>query len=121
MSLEMDLSKTGYGMFFKPYQVLALRYLWTVREGANSREVWDHVNKKLQGSISRASIINSLNAMVDNGILDYDEKTGKGGHHRVYRHRYSETELREYLASLLIGKLLWEFPEETRRALSRQI
>ncbi|MFH2110385.1 MAG: hypothetical protein ABIJ47_03880 [Candidatus Bathyarchaeota archaeon] len=73
----MDLSKTGYEMFFKPYQILALRYLWTVQEGANSREVWDQVNEKLQGSISRASIINGLNAMVDNGLLGY--RRGRGG------------------------------------------
>jgi len=57
--------------------------------------------------------------MVDVGILGYEEKTGRGGYHRIYRHRYSETELREYLASVFIGKLLEEFPEETRRALSR--
>ena len=115
MSLEMDLSKTGYEMFFKPYQVHALRYLWTAESGAISREVWEQVNKRLEGSISRASIINSLNDMADNGILDYEEATGKGGRHRIYRHRYSETELREHLAAVFIGKLLKEFPEETRR------
>ena len=115
MSLEMDLSKTGYEMFFKPYQVLALRYLWKKPDGGKSLEVWDHVKAQPGGSISRASIINSLNAMVDNGLLDYEEKTGKGGHHRVYRHRYSETELREHLASVFIRKLLEEFPEKTRR------
>jgi len=120
MPMEMDLSKTGYKMFFKPYQVQALRYLWTVKE-AKSKEVWDHVKGSVEGSISRASIINSLNAMVDNGILDYTENTGKGGHHRVYRHRYTEAQLKEYLASLFIGKLLWEFPEETRRALSHPL
>ena len=59
----------------------------------------------------------SLNAMVDNGILDYEEKTGKGGHRRVYRHRYSETELREYLALCFVEKLLKEFPEETRKVI----
>ena len=117
MSLEMDLSKTGYEMSFKPYQVLALRYLWTTKSGAKSLEVWNHVKAQPGGSISRASIINNLNAMVDNGILDYDEKTGTGGHHRVYRHRYSEAELKEYLASCIIRKLLKEFPEETRKVI----
>ena len=117
MSLEMDPSKTGYEMFFKPYQVLALRYLWTAESGAKSLEVWDHVKAQPGGSISRASIINSLNAMVDNGILNYVERTGKGGHHRIYRHRYSEAELREFLASSFIKKLLKDFPEETRKVI----
>ena len=70
-------------------------------------------------STIRASVVNSLNDMVDNGILDYDEKTGKGGHHRVYSHKYSETQRKEHLASRLIRKLLKEFPDETRRALSQ--
>ena len=117
MSLEMDLSKSGYEMFFKPYQVLALRYLWTAESGAKSLEVWNHVKAQPESSISRASIINSLNAMVDNGILDYVERTGKGGHHRIYRHRYSEAGLKEYLAACFIGKLLEEFPEETRKVI----
>ena len=74
------------------------------------------MEKGLEDSISRASIINSLNAMVDNGVLDYVERTGKGGHHRIYSHKYNETQLKEYLVSQVIGKLLEEFPEETRKA-----
>ena len=34
--------------------------------------------------MSRASVIFFLNDMVDDGILRYVSKTGKGGHHRVY-------------------------------------
>ena len=46
-----------------------------------SREVWSHVNKNLNPkTISRASIINFLNAIVDEGVLDYNEKSGKGGY-----------------------------------------
>ncbi len=33
---------------------------------------------------SRASVILFLNDMVDEGILEYEEKTGKGRYHRVY-------------------------------------
>jgi len=48
--------------------------------------------------------------MVDKGILDYVERTGKGGHHRVYSHKYTEAQLKEYLASNIIKKLLKEYP-----------
>ena len=34
---------------------------------------------------SRASVIFSLNRRVDDGIMDWDDKTGKGGHHRLYK------------------------------------
>ena len=116
--MEMDLSKIGYEMFFKDYQIHALQYMWGVQGGAISREVWLQVNERLEGSISRASIINFLNAMVDSGILRYEEETGKGGHHRIYYHNYDEPQLREHLASHVISKLLKEFPEETRKAIA---
>ena len=74
----MDLSAKGFEMFFKPWQVDALKYLITIRpNGANSREVFFHVSNNLE--ISRASIINFLNQMVDDGVLEYTETTGKGG------------------------------------------
>jgi len=118
MSLEMDLSKTGYEMFFKDWQVESLRYLWRVQPGgANSRAVWLNVNESLRGSISRASIINYLNDMVDEGLLTYTETTGKGGYQRVYTIKYGETEFKQHIAGLIISKLLKEYPQETRKAL----
>ena len=56
-------------MFFKDYQILALQYLWNVQDnGAISREVWENVNLQMKGTISRVSIINSLNEMVDDNL-----------------------------------------------------
>ena len=119
MPLQFDAGKESMEMFFKDYQVESLRYLWRVQpEGANSRAVWENVNDSLQGSISRASVINYLNAMVDEGLLTYTERTGKGGHQRVYYTKYGETEFKQHVAGLMIGKLLSEYPQETRKALS---
>ena len=120
MPLSIDTGKTDMEMFFKPYQVEALRVLQNRgSEGANSRIVWNTVNETLPSPISRASIINSLNMMVDEGVLSFTERTGKGGHHRVYRLDMSESELKEYLARIVIDKFLNEYPEETRRAASK--
>ena len=118
MPLSLDSGKEGLAMFFKDYQVESLRYLWRIPpEGANSRAVWFNVNESLQGSISRASIINFLNDMVDESLLTYTETTGKGGHHRIYTIKYDETEFKQHIAGLIIGKLLKECPQETRKAL----
>lgn len=107
-------------MFFKPYQVEALRILWKHQStGANSATVWNEVNEILKEPMSRASIINSLNTMVDDGILSYIEKTGKGGHHRVYSLDLTEAELKEHLAKVFIDKLLAEYPMETRNVLKQ--
>jgi len=120
--LQLDTSKDGMEMFFKDYQVEALHYLWTVQpEGANSRAVWENVNQRLQGSISRASVINYLNAMVDEGLITYTEETGKGGHRRVYYMQYSEAAFKQQIAGQIIGKLLKEYPQETRKALAPEV
>ena len=96
----------------------ALCYLWTVHpEGANSRAVWTNVNHRLQGSISRASIINYLNSMVNDDLLTYTLATGKGGHHRVYTIKYDEAEFKQQLAVTIISKLLKEYPQETLKVL----
>ena len=118
MPLQLDTGKENLDMFFKDYQVESLRYLWRVQpEGANSRSVWVNVNESLQGSISRASVINFLNHMADEALLTYTETTGKGGHYGIYSIKYNETEFLETMATLIISKLLREYPEATGKAL----
>jgi len=116
--LTLDTGKENLEMLFKDWQVEALRYLWTIQpEGANSRAVWENVNHRIQGTISRASVINYLNHMVDEELLTYTEATGKGGHQKIYRIRYTEQEFKQHVAGLVISKLLKEYPQETRKTL----
>jgi len=118
--MKMNTSNEGLNAFLKEYQELALRYLWRLDgEGASSRDVWVQVNEDLKGqrTISRASIINFLNPMVDEGVLNYTETTGKGGHRRIYSAKLDEAGFKEYVATMFIGNLLRDFPEETRKAL----
>ena len=118
MPLKIDTSKRNLEMFFRDWQVEALRYLWSIHpEGANSRAVWKNVNDRLQGSISRASVINYLNHMVDEELLNYTETTGRGGLYRVYHMKQAEAEFKQHIASLVISKLLKEYPQETRKAI----
>lgn len=120
LALTIDTSSEGLAMVLKDYQEVALQYLWRLDgDGASSRDVWMQVNEDLQGkrTISRASIINFLNSMVDESVLNYTETTGKGGHRRIYSARYNEAEFKEYVAKVVLNNLLRDFPEETRRAL----
>ena len=70
-----------------------------------------------RGSVSRASIINYLNAMVDEGLLGYTEITGKGGHRRIYSQKYDEAGSRRYVAKEIVSKLLETWLEAAREAL----
>jgi hypothetical protein len=105
MDLILDLSETGFEMFFKPYQIASLNLLWNNDEHLSSREVWEKVNEVLPGTISRASIINFLNASVENGLLDYVETTGKGGYRRLYTPKLSKIDTSKYLSEIVSERL----------------
>ncbi len=107
------------GTILRDYQETALRYLWSLGgRGAGSRDVWVHVNEELGAkTISRSSIINFLDAMVDDGVLNYTETTGKEGHRRIYSMKYDEAGFKEHIAKVVIKNLLRDFPEETNKAL----
>jgi Fe2+ or Zn2+ uptake regulation protein len=105
MDLTLDLTEKGLEMFFKPYQIASLELLWNHKETLSSRQVWDQVNEVLPDTISRASIINFLNASVENGLLDFVETTGKGGYRRLYSPKLSKNETSEYLSKIVTDQL----------------
>jgi len=117
-----NTEENGLRTVIKDYQESALKYLWRLEEGVggSSREVWVNVNVDLMGkkTISRASIINFLNYEVDEGILTFNEITGKGGHRRIYKAKYDETGTKAYLAKRIIAKMLETWPQETRDAIA---
>ena len=119
VTLKFDPESRGLSKVFKDYQQEALKAVWKNENGAISREVWQHVNGNLDGggSISRASVINFLNDMVDEGVLDYHEESGKGGYHRVYKPRMDESELKRYIAETVLASLMRDFPNETNEAI----
>jgi hypothetical protein len=113
--VEFDTKQEGFGTILKDYQEASLRYLWGGGKDTSSRGVWVNVNKALMGvgTISRASIINFLNAMVDEGALDYTEKTGKGGYRRLYTSKYDEAGFKEFMTKKIMSKLFETWPEAT--------
>lgn len=120
MTLIFDPEGDGLAKVLKDYQIEALRIVWAKEEeGAISREVWAHVNEALKGvaTISRASIINFLNDMVDEGVLDYRRESGKGGYHRVYTPKMDERSFKKYIIETVVKSLLRDFPEETKEKL----
>lgn len=120
MTLTIDTAGHGLAMVLKDYQEEALHYIWEKGEGASSRDVWSQVNKTLKTrSISRASIINFLNAMVDEGVLNYTEITGKGGHRRIYSTKLDEAQFKQYVAEVVLKNLMRDFPTETKEAIKK--
>jgi len=117
---KFDPAKQGLRKTLREYEEIALRYIWAVgEEGAGSGKTWSHANEQLGdgGSISRASIIFFLNRMVEEGVLDFRDATGKGGHHRIYFPKLDEEGYKKYLVSTLLDSLMRDFPEATKETL----
>jgi len=120
MTLEYETSQEGMLAVFKDWQIVAMRVLWDHPDGANSRTVYDEVNKRLSPStISRASVINFLNAMLRMGVLSGIEETGRGGTYLTYSAAMKEAEFKRFVAETILGSLLENFPDETRAALAK--
>ncbi len=119
MTMTFNPQNKGLAKVFRDYQEEAVKFIWEVGDrGAISKETWIKVNERLVGkTISRASIINFLNAMVDEGVLDYHEETGKGGYHRVYKPKLDESSFKRYVAHVMISSLMKDYPEETREVI----
>ncbi|MFH2112616.1 MAG: hypothetical protein ABIJ47_15310 [Candidatus Bathyarchaeota archaeon] len=115
----IDPSKTGLEKVLRDYQIEALKLIWgNTGEGLTSREVYEAVNKNLGGkSVSRASIINFLNAMCDEEVLDFEEETCKGGMRRKYSKGMDENGFKRYVASTVLDSLIRDFPDQTVEAI----
>ncbi|MBL7169183.1 BlaI/MecI/CopY family transcriptional regulator [Candidatus Bathyarchaeota archaeon] len=124
MPFVIDPDKTGFEKVLRDYQIEALRMVWDDNpKGVNSREVYQHVNRQLDGvrTISRASIINFLNAMCDEGVLAYVEETCKGGTRRKYSTGLDEEEFKKHIAKSVLESLLKDFPEQTIEAVKETL
>jgi hypothetical protein len=124
MPLVLDPSKSGFEKVLRDYQIEALRMVWGSAEtGATSREVYLHVNKELEGikTVSRASIINFLNGMCDEGVLTYEEETCKGGLRRKYFPGLDEEGFKRHIAKSVIESLLKDFPTQTKEVLKESL
>jgi predicted transcriptional regulator len=120
MTLILNPEQKGLAKVLRDYQLEALKHLWKNGEnGQTTRQTFEYVKANIEGSISRASIINFLKAMADEGVIDFEERPGKGGMHRVYTPRLNESEFKTYVAQTMISSLVKDFPEETRTALSQ--
>ena len=118
--IEYDTSQTGLRAVLKGYQEIALRVIWESSGPLGSKVVMDQVNKRLEDStISRASIINFLEDMREMGILNGEERTGKGGHHWVYSPSMNEYQFKQFIASTILANMVRDFPRETIEALKK--
>jgi len=116
---KFDPSQPGLRKTLREYEELALRYLWEIgEEGAGSGPICKNVNEQLgsSGSISRTSVIFFMDRLVDQGIIDIREGTGRGrgGHRKIYYPLMDEKGYLKYLLKTMVESMMRDFPEETK-------
>jgi len=123
MPLVIDPTKDGFEKVLREYQIEALKLIWANKgDGMTSREVYIAVNDVLGArSISRASIINFLNAMCDEGVLDFEEETCKGGMRRKYSTGLDESGFKVHIVEMVLKSLVVDFPDETISAIKNSL
>jgi len=106
--MKFDTSKEGLLTFFKPYQAILMEHIWELnneeKTGVTSGKAYEYL-QDLPEKKSRASVINFLNDMVDEGVLTYDEESGKGGFHRVYFPTMNREEFGKHALKTITDKL----------------
>lgn len=108
-----DTSEKGLLTLFKPYQAALMEHLWKLNEGERVGMTSGHGYEILKDNLdskSRAAIIFFLNDMVQEGILTYEEETGKGGYHRVYYPKMNKELFTQYVIETITKKLGEVFP-----------
>jgi len=93
---------------------MLLEHIWELNEKGKVTLSSGHAHEYIQTTSdkkSRASVIFFLNDMVDEGVLDFDDRTGKGGHHRLYYPKMSRDEFAEYVVKQVAEALVRTFPE----------
>ena len=98
----MDLSKDGLFMFFKGWQLRVLRILWDTDLSMSSSDIYNTIGTN---EISKSSIALFLEDAFDNGLLEKNFTTGRGGTRRVYRAKYNENNLTTYLSEIISERL----------------
>ena len=89
--MRFDLNETGLRRVFREWQVSVLEYLWKIDYSVKSVDVWNDLDRNevtadpnSMRSVSRASVINFLNQLVDENLMTFELESGKGGYHRIY-------------------------------------
>jgi len=123
VNLEIDTSQQGLRMVLKDWEEEVLKVFWDdSQKEYTSKLVWDRVNQGLGlGSISRASIINFLEDMVEMGVLSKREVTGKGGYRGIYSSKMGESGFKRFIAETALEALMRNFPEEATQVIDRVV
>lgn len=114
MKFDTNTKRELFGAFFKDHEEMAVEILLNAREPMKTVEVWEKINET-GIKISKASVINFLKTLADEGLANYDTRPGKGGYHRRYKLvTRDKAELEMIIVDRFIFKLWEVFPDNPK-------
>jgi len=100
--MKINLDEKGLNAVFKPWQLAIIEYLSNNRIPLTSRQI--HETIQPEHPVSRASVINFLNYLRDEGLIQYEVDSGRGGMHGVYK---GSTTVRGVWSEIKARVLFW--------------
>ena len=107
---KIDTTKDTMLAIMKPYQHGIISMMIEKKTGLITSEI--HAALEFEGYIvSRASVINFCKTLAAHDIVSFEERTGKGGYHRVYSALMSWESIIEYMHMKVLAKMKAAFPD----------
>jgi len=126
--MKLDTSLEDLNTIMKDWEA-AITYMFIDETEQNpefrmgSGKAWEWLQTQREDlRKSRASVIFHLNRMVDQEIMDWDDQTGKGGHHRLYKLAVPGREgLHDLIVTRIVDCLDHNFGAALKRAIDAEI
>ena len=106
---KIDTAQKTILALMKPYHHAIISMILESRTSVTTGDL--HTKLNAEGFIiSRASVINYCKLLAANDVISFEERTGKGGYHRVYSKLMSWESILESIHMSVLARLTEVFP-----------
>ncbi len=107
---KIDTTKKGIEAVMKPYQFEIISHLLELREPMGTRRM--HAYLEEEGvKVSRASVIIFMKLLAAEGIVNVEDRTGKGGYAQYYSKKLNLEEILTQLVNSVLDAILAAVPK----------
>lgn len=107
---KIDTAKDTILAIMKPYQHGLISMILESKKELTTNEL--HIALEAENYIiSRASVINYCKLLAANDVISFEERTGKGGYHRVYSKLMTWEQILEFIHMQVLEKMTGSFPD----------
>ena len=107
---KIDTTQKTILALMKPYHHAIISMILESKKWLTTGDL--HTKLNAEGFIiSRSSVINYCQLLAANGVINYEERTGKGGHRRIYSKGMSWESILEFMHMQVLERMTFVFPE----------